>query len=170
MSVGVDNFAFLWKTKRMSLNIRTVEIGKLQHDPDNARKHSERNIKAIAGSLETFGQRKPIVATAAGVVIAGNGTLEAARSLGWSEIEVAYTPAGWSWEQARAFALADNRTAELAEWDSEKLAAQLIELDSVGWELDNVGFEKLQPPTEELPVPKRRPVTCPDCGAEFVPE
>jgi ParB-like chromosome segregation protein Spo0J len=166
----VDNFGKLWKTKPMSLNIRTVEIGKLQHDPDNARKHSERNIKAIAGSLETFGQRKPIVATAAGVVIAGNGTLEAARSLGWTEIEVAYTPAGWTWEQARSFALADNRTAELAEWDSEKLAAQLIELDSVGWELDNVGFEKLQPPTEELPVPKRRPVTCPDCGAEFVPE
>lgn len=154
----------------MSLNIRTVAIDKLTPDPDNARKHSERNLKAIAGSLETFGQRKPIVATLDGIVIAGNGTLAAAKSLGWTEIEVAYIPAGWTWEQSRAFALADNRTAELADWDADKLASQLIELDAVGWELDNVGFEKLQPPTEELPTPKRKPVTCPDCGAEFVPE
>lgn len=154
----------------MSLNVKTVQITELQHDPDNARKHSQRNLDAIAGSLKTFGQRKPIVATTTGIVVAGNGTLEAAKSLGWTEIDVTYIPNGWTWEQIRSFALADNRTAELAEWDSEKLAAQLIELDAVGWELDNVGFEKLQPPTEETPIPKRRPVICPDCGAEFIPE
>jgi hypothetical protein len=57
----------------------------------------------------------------------------------------------------------------MAEWDSEKLAAQLIELDSVGWELDDVGFEKLQPPTEEIAAPKKKPVVCPDCGHEFIP-
>lgn len=154
----------------MTLNVITIQTDKLQHDPDNARKHSNRNIKAIAGSLETFGQRKPLVVMSNGMVICGNGTLEAARSLGWTEIDVSYIPTTWTWEQIRAYALADNRTAELAEWDSDKLAAQLLELDSVGWELDNVGFEKLQPPTEELPVSKRRPVTCPDCGAEFIPE
>ena len=154
----------------MSIVIKTVPIDSLTPDPDNARTHPEANMKALAGSLETFGQVKPLIVNGQSIVLAGNGTLEAAKSLGWTEIEVAQIPMGWTWEQQRAYALADNRTAELADWDSDKLAAQLLELDAVGWELDNVGFEKLQPPTEELPTPKRRPVTCPDCGAEFVPE
>lgn len=154
----------------MTIIIKTVAIDSLTSDPDNARSHPEQNLKAISGSLETFGQVKPLIVNGQSIVLAGNGTLEAAKSLGWTEIEVAQVPAHWTWEQQRAFALADNRTAELAIWDSEKLAAQLLELDAVGWELDNVGFEKLQPPTEELPTSKRRPVTCPECGAEFVPE
>lgn len=154
----------------MTITIKTVAINSLTPDPDNARSHPEQNLNAISGSLQTFGQVKPLIINGQSIVLAGNGTLEAAKSLGWTEIQVAQVPKNWTWEQQRAFALADNRTAELAIWDSEKLAAQLLELDAVGWELDNVGFEKLQPPTEELPVSKRRAVTCPDCGAEFVPE
>jgi DNA modification methylase len=56
---------------------------------------------------------------------------------------------GWSWEQIRAFALADNRTAELAEWDDKVLADQLLELDANGWELEQLGFENLEPPTNQ---------------------
>ena len=152
------------------MNVKSVLIKNLKPDPDNARKHSERNIDAIAASLTRFGQRKPLIVNGESIVLAGNGTLQAAKKLGWVEIEVSQIPIGWSWEQQRAYALADNRTAELAEWDSDKLANQLMELDSVGWELDDIGFEKLQPPTEELPTSNRRAVTCPDCGAEFVPE
>ena len=153
-----------------SMNPQKIAIKNLKHDPDNARKHSQNNLDAIAGSLARFGQQKPIVINGENIVLAGNGTLAAAKQLGWDEIVCVRVPATWGWEQQRAFALADNRTAELAEWDSEKLASQLIELDSVGWELDDVGFEKLQPPTEEISAPKKKPVTCPDCGAEFVPE
>jgi ParB-like chromosome segregation protein Spo0J len=101
-------------------------------------------------------------------VIAGNGTLEAAKQLGWSEIVVAYTPTDWTYEQARSYALADNRTAELAEWDSDKLAMQLIELDSVGYELDDVGFEKLEPPTEELKERKSKMIDCDECGRKVL--
>jgi site-specific DNA-methyltransferase (adenine-specific) len=79
-------------------------------------------------------------------VVAGNGTLEAAKNLGWTEIAISRTPVGWSWEQIRAFALADNRTAELAEWDDKVLADQLLELDANGWELEELGFENLEPP------------------------
>jgi ParB-like chromosome segregation protein Spo0J len=150
------------------LRIETVAITKLQSDPDNARKHSEKNLKAIAGSLKRFGQRKPIVVTGANIVIAGNGTLEAAKSLGWSEIVVAYTPQDWAYEDARAYALADNRTAELAEWNTDKLALQLIELDSVGYELDDVGFEKLEPPTGELKERKSKMSDCDQCGRKVL--
>ena len=150
------------------LRVVKVDIDSLRLDPDNARKHSDKNLDAIAGSLKRFGQRKPIVVTGANIVIAGNGTLEAAKKIGWSQIVVAYVPADWSFEQARAYALADNRTAELGEWDNDKLAMQLIELDSVGWELNDVGFEKLEPPTEELKDKKSNWVDCDDCGRKVL--
>ena len=76
-------------------------------------------------------------------MVAGNGTLEAAKSLGWTEIAIARTPVGWTWDQIKAFALADNRTAELAEWDDKVLADQLLELDANGWDLKDIGFETL---------------------------
>jgi 16S rRNA G966 N2-methylase RsmD len=131
------------------LRIETVNINSLTPDPANARKHDGKNLKAIASSLEKFGQRKPIVVTPDSIVVAGNGTVEAAKSLGWTEIAIARTPIGWTWDQIKAFALADNRTAELAEWDDKVLADQLLELDANGWELEELGFENLEPPVSQ---------------------
>jgi DNA modification methylase len=98
------------------------------------------------------------VVTGANVIVAGNGTVEAAKDLGWSEILIVRTPIEWTPEQVKAYALADNRTAELAEWDEKVLAEQLLELDSVGWDLKELGFETLEPPdnveiTQEDEIP-----------------
>lgn len=128
------------------MKIETVPIDSLTLDPENARKHSTKNLTAIAGSLDAFGQRRPLVVWD-GIVIAGNGTLEAAKSLGWTNIEITRVPPDWTHEQARAYALADNRTAELADWDHEILADQLIDLDSVGYDISDWGFEPLSPPS-----------------------
>jgi ParB-like chromosome segregation protein Spo0J len=133
------------------MTLETVAIKSLVPDPANARKHSSKNLEAIANSLTRFGQRRPLVVTGDSIVIAGNGTLEAAKSLGWTEIAVTRTPRGWDYETARAYALADNRTAELAEWDSQVLVDQLLELDAVGWDVSELGFESLTPPTEGDP-------------------
>jgi DNA modification methylase len=127
------------------LRLETVLISSLSLDPSNARKHDAKNLASIAGSLKLFGQRKPIVVSGANVVVAGNGTLEAAKSLGWSEISVVRIPNDWTAEQVKAYALADNRTAELAEWDAKVLADQLIELDAEGWDVSQFGFEPLNP-------------------------
>jgi len=117
-----------------------IQITQLSLDPTNARKHSQRNLDAIAASLKKFGQRKPIVVHK-GVVLAGNGTLEAAKTLGWTEIEVAEVPSDWDLDTAKAYALADNRTAELAEWDESELAKQLLELQDKDWDITELGFE-----------------------------
>ena len=130
----------------MSLTLETVPVGALSLDPANARKHGTRNLEAIAGSLRQFGQRRPLVCRrAAGqtMVIAGNGTLEAARSLGWTEIVITVVPDDWTAEQAKAYALADNRTAELATWDEAALAEQLGDLDGLGFDLNSIGFDGL---------------------------
>jgi len=110
------------------LNIERRKISELKNDPANARKHSPRNLKAIRDSLDVFGQQKPIVVDSRGVVIAGNGTLEAARELGWDEIDVAVTDLDPA--HAQAFGIADNRTAELAEWDTDVLGQLLEGMDS----------------------------------------
>ena len=129
-----------------NLRIESVLISSLSFDTTNARRHDAKNLASIEGSLRLFGQRKPIVVTNANVVVAGNGTLEAAKSLGWSEISVVRIPNDWTAEQVKAYALADNRTAELAEWDAKILADQLIELDAVGWDVSEFGFDALEPP------------------------
>ena len=135
-----------------------IQITELTLDPKNARKHSARNLEAIAASLNKFGQRKPIVVHR-GVVLAGNGTLEAAKSLGWTEIEVAEVPEDWDNDTAKAYALADNRTAELAEWDESELAKQLLELQNADWDIEELGFEvpalaDIDGDTDEDEVPK----------------
>jgi ParB-like chromosome segregation protein Spo0J len=101
----------------------TIKVSDLSADPANARKHDDRNIDSIIASLRRFGQQKPIVIDASKVVRAGSGTLEAAKRIGWETIECVETSLKGS--DAIAYAIADNRTAELAEWDSDILAAQL---------------------------------------------
>ena len=141
-----------------------VQIAQLSLDPTNARKHSQRNLDAIAASLKKFGQRKPIVVHK-GVVLAGNGTLEAAKTLGWTEIEIAEVPDDWDNDTAKAYALADNRTAELAEWDESELAKQLLELQDADWDIEELGFEvpalvDIEPGDEdEIPEPPVEPKT-----------
>ena len=105
------------------MNVETVKIDSLTFDPANVRKHDEKNLAAIKASLNRFGQQKPIVIDRNNIVRAGNGTLEAARRLGWGSIDCVTTSLQGS--DAIAYAIADNRTAELAEWDEDTLAAQL---------------------------------------------
>lgn len=125
----------------MSINADLLALARpiawFKPDPKNARKHSTRNVKAIADSLRMFGQQKPVVALEDGTVIAGNGTLEAAKSLGMPDLAcVVFADA----EKARAFAIADNRTAELAEWDVDALTSSLKDLVESGVLIEDVGF------------------------------
>ena len=61
------------------MNIERVAIDSVRTDAGNVRKHGKHNLETIRRSLEKFGQQKPIVVGADGVVVAGNGTLDAAR-------------------------------------------------------------------------------------------
>jgi ParB-like chromosome segregation protein Spo0J len=61
-------------------------IAELKPDSKNARSYEQRSIEAIQKSLLEFGQQKPIVILKDGTVIAGNGTLQAASSLGWKHL------------------------------------------------------------------------------------
>jgi len=118
-----------------------VPIESLTLDPANARAHGERNLKAIESSLARFGQRAPLVVQRDGMVVrAGNGRLEAAKALGWSHIAALVVDE--SSIDATAFSIADNRTAELAEWDKTTLAALLADLDQNDFNIGELGFNE----------------------------
>ena len=100
-------------------------IEKLKHLNGNPRKG---NVEAVKKSYKKFGQRKPIVATKDGEVISGNHQLAAAKELGWNKIAVVFTNDDEL--TAKAFALADNRTADLGTYDDDLLADMLGSVSS----------------------------------------
>lgn len=121
------------------MKIESVPLKSVSVDPSNVRRHPKKNLEAIVGSLRKFGQQKPIVVSKDGVVLAGNGTLEAARELGWKKIDIVRTPLKGS--DAAAYSIADNRTGELATWDYEGLATILKGLDAEDFDLESLGWE-----------------------------
>jgi ParB-like chromosome segregation protein Spo0J len=148
------------------MTIETVQIDAISHDPANLRTHSQKNLDAIKASLRRFGQVKPIVVDQRGIVLAGNGTLQAARELGWQEIKIVRT--GLAGAEAVAYGIADNRTAELAAWDEVALADVLASLqvedaalaESSGFTADDIA--KLVGSPED-----QAPETPPEEFAEF---
>jgi ParB-like chromosome segregation protein Spo0J len=168
------------------MQTETVPIDSLSPDPANARKHDERNLAAIRDSLRAFGQQKPIVVDQREVVIAGNGTLEAAKGLGWTEIAIVRTTLDQT--QATAFGIADNRTAELAEWDDEVLRSLLDSMDDdtrdllafdqkeLDAMLPTMAVEVVEDEVPEQVEPRTKPgdlwllgayFECEDCGKRF---
>jgi site-specific DNA-methyltransferase (adenine-specific) len=150
-----------------------ADIGALKLLPGNPRRG---DVAAVARSLDTFGQRKPIVALRDGTVIAGNHTLQAAQSLGWEKIAVVWVDDDDA--TAKAFALADNRTAELGDYDNQALAdliAAVAEADAdllaaSGWTSSDLTelLATLEP--EQLPTVLTDPDDIPDAPpAKTVP-
>lgn len=104
-------------------------------DPDNLRLHPEENLEMIRESLEEMGPARSITIDEDGTVWAGNGVLEAARSLGIKKVRrvvaapdeiVAVEVRGKDLETKRRYAIRDNRTSELSGWDNQRIK-QLVE-------------------------------------------
>ena len=114
-------------------NSNPMAKNKLKLDPKNARQRTDRNRETIAQSLSEFGAARSIVIDKDGVVRAGNGTFEEAEKAGLKvrvikgkpDELIAVQRDDWDESQATAYAIADNKTAELAEWDFESLATNL---------------------------------------------
>lgn len=117
-----------------------VLVTSLTLDPRNARKHDKKNLKAIKDSLFKFGQQRTIVVTKDNVVIAGNGTVAAAKELGWETIDI--TRSQLTGENAIAYGLVDNRASDLAEWDDDNLKGLLSDLSDSGWDIEGLGWDK----------------------------
>lgn len=114
-------------------------VGALRPYPRNARRHSKKQLKQIAASIERFGFTNPVLVDGDGQILAGHGRVEAAKLLGMSDVPTIpfadFTPA-----EVRAYVLADNKLALNAGWDQELLAIELQGLIDLDFEVELTGF------------------------------
>ncbi|MDQ8699205.1 DNA methyltransferase [Hyphomicrobium sp. LHD-15] len=128
---------------RSPTNIRSFQhprieqrsVGSLKAADRNARTHSVKQIGQIAESIRSFGFVNPVLVDQAGRIVAGHGRVEAARKLGIATVPVLCLT-HLSDAELRAYALADNRLAELSGWDKETLSVELAELATINCNFD----------------------------------
>jgi DNA modification methylase len=154
----------------MHVEMRNVANIKLY--PHNPRRN-DHAVAAVAASLREFGFRQPLVLDTDGVIVVGSTRFKAALHLGMTEVPVhvavSLTPA-----QLKAYRVADNKTAELADWDDSLLVQELADLQKMDFDLDVVGFtaEELQElfqaelepglvDPDDVPQPPDEPITRP---------
>ncbi|MBS8228418.1 site-specific DNA-methyltransferase [Vannielia litorea] len=122
----------------------------------------------IAASITEFGFTNPILVNASGRIIAGHGRLAAAESLGLDRVPVVRLK-HLSEAQERALVIADNRIAENASWDEERLTQEVAALQAEGFSLDLLGFEEKELEALLASVAENEPVVLPG-DPEAVPD
>jgi ParB-like chromosome segregation protein Spo0J len=124
------------------LEVRIVKTTALRRRQTNPRKHSRKQIRQIAESIDTFGWTNPIITDDTGEVLAGHGRLEAALLLGLEEVPT-IPLSSMTAAQKQAYVIADNKLALNAGWDDELLRMELRELleIDVDFDIGVIGFE-----------------------------
>jgi len=141
------------------MKVLRLPLSALVLSPENVRLHSHRQVDALAAALDRFKQQSPIVIDGKRVVLKGNGTVLAARQLGWDSIDCVTTTLKDQTE-IEAYAIADNRLSDLSEFDDERLAPKLLEISAADL-LGATGFDDAELAdltaalTESTPGPKR---------------
>lgn len=100
---------------------------------------NDRAVEAVARSIRQFGFRAPIIVDGSDVIVTGHTRWKAAMKLGLEEVPV-IVAADLTEAQARAYRIADNKLAELAQWDTELLLGELPDLRAGDLDLTVLGF------------------------------
>jgi site-specific DNA-methyltransferase (adenine-specific) len=153
------------------MQVKDTAIGKLIPYANNPR-HNENAIDAVAASIREFGFKVPIIVDGDGVIVAGHTRLLAAEKLGLAKVPVIIaddlTP-----EQVQAFRIADNKTAELADWDFTALEAELaavsdsFDMSEFGFADGDIDLSDISDNSDREPNDRSITATCPECGHEF---
>ncbi|URJ59031.1 DNA modification methylase [Paenibacillus polymyxa] len=121
------------------MEIKFVNVETLIPYIKNAR-NNEKAIDYVATSIQSYGFKNPILIDSNNEIIAGHTRLLAAKKLGLKQVPTILvddlTP-----EQVKAFRIADNKTAEYADWNFELLAQELEELKLADYDLSLTGFD-----------------------------
>jgi ParB-like chromosome segregation protein Spo0J len=124
------------------MKIEQIKVSDIKPYKRNNKIHSEKQINLVAESIKEFGFKNPVLLDKNNEIIAGHCRVTAAKKLKLEEVPCIYaddlTPA-----QVKAYRLADNKLAELAEWDFDNIKFELEELQLEGFDIDLTGFDML---------------------------
>lgn len=126
---------------KTTTNFQLVPSDKLIPYINNARTHNTEQITKLRSSLREFGFINPIIIDKNFNVLCGHGRLEAAKAEGMKEIPCVFAE-HFTDAQKKAYILADNRMALDAGWDEDLLAAEMEELQNLGFDLELTGFDE----------------------------
>ena len=155
------------------MTIQEILIDDLKPYENNPRKNDSA-VEAVKKSIQQFGFKEPIVIDKDNVIVCGHTRLKAAKLLGLEKIPCVIaddlTP-----EQIKAFRLIDNKTAELAEWDFEKLENELSNIEIPDFDIlefdfgiKNFSEETFKNFEENVSKAKEKKIiVCPKCGEEI---
>jgi DNA modification methylase len=133
--------------KATTVRVQALSINQIKFNGRNSRTHSAKQIRQVANSIVAFGFTTPLLVTEDGKLIAGEGRYKAAQLLGLAKVPVIVL-AGLSPARQRALAIADNKIAENAGWDRERLAIEIPELagllEAEGLDVSILGFETVE--------------------------
>lgn len=143
----------------------------------NAKKHSKKQIEAVAKSIKEFGFNQPIVVDSKGVIIVGHGRYEAAKSLGMLDKDIPVIVANLTPKQAAAYRLADNKLNE-SDWDMDLVIEEMKSLGANLMELTGFDISKLSDEMNENIKKANKEINiktvashlvheCPKCGFKF---
>lgn len=127
------------------IELKTTELKEYENNPRN----NDAAVDYVAESIKQFGFKVPIVIDARNVIVAGHTRLKAAKKLGLETVPCIVAD-DLTEEQVKAFRLADNKTAEFAEWDFDLLETELAELAGMDIEMDAFGFDEFEPDSHEI--------------------
>lgn len=152
------------------MNVQKVYVKGLRPYEENAKKHSEEQIKKVSLSIQRFGWSQPLVVDKNYNVIIGHCRLEAAKLLGLTEVPVLVMES-LTEDEVKALRLADNKLNESA-WDMDlvipelqSLAPELVEL--TGFTLDDLSNVSMEGFFEESDAKEKEPKKCPSCGYQL---
>src|SRR5438034_5187902 len=113
--------------KATNVRVQALALDQIKLDRRNSRTHSGKQIGQIANSIAAFGFTNPLLVNEEARLIAGEGRYKAAQLLGLAKVPVIVL-AGLSPARQRALAIADNKIAQNAGWDRERLAIEIPDL------------------------------------------
>lgn len=95
---------------------------------ENNARINDKAVEAVANSISDFGFKNPVIIDKNNVLVAGHTRVKAAKKLGLTKVPCIIAD-DLDEDQIKAFRIADNSSAQVAEWDMEKLMAELQDID-----------------------------------------
>lgn len=122
------------------MDVISMAISDIKPYPNNPRKNDDA-VTATANSIKEFGWQQPIIVDKDNIIIAGHTRYKAAKQLNMDKVPVVVAK-NLSKEQVKAYRLADNKTGEIADWDSEFLEDELANI--IDFDMEDFGFEQIK--------------------------